>query len=1575
MIKKKHRVMSFICSFVIMLGVIISPFGDNLFSPTKAEAANVLYEFPQAKDVIKQACSLLGTNYTWSGKGGLYAGSPASASTVRSKGDYYGVDCSGFIAWTLASLGYTTDITFTGHPEIYHIPLDTYQWYNKSDLTVKYSGHSKSVTFDKWNVPDVSNPNAAAADRRHYWEKANKNKTPIAAGSVVIAKKPNGNGTTDDHMWFYLGEFANRDEVINYLTSIGVSSSLLNANTVYSVGNSTHWRIENNADKGVVINNGETGKSNSALNAYAIELTDELEFSAPKTFGTSSSGYDPSKLSGWYSKSTCKFDLSVNGTKVAEGTASNNENVTWSLTKDAASAGVTHKENSDNKILRFSNTINKVTITETAYSKGYEPVSKTYTKTVTKDSLNTKDFAQGAITNRPKYGSLTITKKAEKGNYSMKDMAGAEFDLYYVEYTDYFDCVSVKNGVVTILTKDPSDSKDHSSRIGKVGHYKINNDGSVTATALAVSNSSNILNGYKPKANGSTINELLIGNYVLVETKAPTNPKIKLPADSKNKFVGAISANTTGLVTITATDPVEENVTISVEKVPENEELNSANYNGTEYYLFYSATAKPSIKIGEPNPLSNGFYTRSASSTNSTHIATFIIDKQGHGHLNYTNGSIYPDLNTLGSNTFTGDDGHYSLVEVKAPKNACFDDTIYYKYLSNGGTTSYTFTSEEPSPEDPMKLEIYKEGAKNDLNYNKSLDGTEFTVKFYLGYSSWNTLTQDINSGTNPDKTLKYTVKDGKVQFNRSKYLTSGTPYTNEYANIIWPVGIYTVTESKSAPGFIIDNDGWTDSKGNTYSAKNGNGLVFRVVQDPDDPESAYTEILSSSNKWVAVDSLSTSAKPLSVTALNKPETGTFSLNKNAVYSNNSTEKLSNISFTAYYFDPNKSESQTNYDKICEALSKNDSATYNKLIENNSDSHFNFVTDSNGSYKSSNLPTGNYVIVEKTCDGNTGMYLAEPVTVKVVANKNTVVNTDPIKNYVPNLSTQEWDAQLSESDYKTHMSNPDSDVKIVDIVNYTNLKPDTVYTLKAIIMDITDGTPVILRTSDGNSIQARQVIHTIKGSAPVSGSVGVTFNSFSTSNMMIGNDKNNTVKVSAAGRKFVIYEFLFDGDQTNTALTESDLNKLTSNSATVANASYTKINGKLKYIGHYDSSDINQIGYFPELHTLESDAKSLTHVSAIWDNNGTEMVTVNDTLTYKNLDPKLKYSIKVSVIDVDTKKLLGTKDVPMTITSANGTKVIEGLEVPVKLNNVETNKFYITEVLYVETSHGSEIAASHTQQINDQTGMVARIGTKVNSNKNSTGIETPNNILGVWASDKVTLTDTIEFRNLNDELYTIVCEYHYVGGKHNKELVKDANGKELKVTKTDVKLSDGTIDMVLKDVDLTNLRDETIVAYETIYWTNSKGEKVVIAQEHDDSSLTQSLRVVGIPINFIKKNQFDEVVPGAAFSLRKDTEDGTEIEHWVSTSELHTTYLADGVYFLVETDAPDGYALNEPVEFTIKAGKLYIDNEEIPSLTVVHRDPNLTSLPSTGGIGTGIFFAAGMLSMLAAAYVIKKRED
>ena len=163
MIKKKHRVMSFICSFVIMLGVIISPFGDNLFSPTKAEAANVLYpfgdnlfsptkaeaanvlyEFPTGGDVIKKACELLGTSYG-DGKGGLNyygTGKPSSASNIST------IDCSGLVAWTLASLGYSTSgFGFNGP-----VPLDTYHWYNgiintSTERTVKYGGVPKTVKF------------------------------------------------------------------------------------------------------------------------------------------------------------------------------------------------------------------------------------------------------------------------------------------------------------------------------------------------------------------------------------------------------------------------------------------------------------------------------------------------------------------------------------------------------------------------------------------------------------------------------------------------------------------------------------------------------------------------------------------------------------------------------------------------------------------------------------------------------------------------------------------------------------------------------------------------------------------------------------------------------------------------------------------------------------------------------------------------------------------------------------------------------------------------------------------------------------------------------------------------------------------------------------------------------------------------------------------------------------------------------------------------------------------------------------------------------------------------------------
>ncbi|MCI2154624.1 MAG: isopeptide-forming domain-containing fimbrial protein [Solobacterium sp.] len=148
-----------------------------------------------------------------------------------------------------------------------------------------------------------------------------------------------------------------------------------------------------------------------------------------------------------------------------------------------------------------------------------------------------------------------------------------------------------------------------------------------------------------------------------------------------------------------------------------------------------------------------------------------------------------------------------------------------------------------------------------------------------------------------------------------------------------------------------------------------------------------------------------------------------------------------------------------------------------------------------------------------------------------------------------------------------------------------------------------------------------------------------------------------------------------------------------------------------------------------------------------------------------------------------------------------------------------------------------------------------------------------------------------------------------------------------------------------------------------------------------------------------KVDQDKKSLAGAAFKLEKKNSDGSYNTVKEFTADKETSFefkgLDDGDYKLTETTTPAGYNTITPIEFTISAehdadsadpklksltGKLtsgeaiFTADKDAGSLTTDVVNKKGSTLPSTGGIGTTIFYAAGGALVVLAGVMIAARK-
>ena len=133
------------------------------------------------------------------------------------------------------------------------------------------------------------------------------------------------------------------------------------------------------------------------------------------------------------------------------------------------------------------------------------------------------------------------------------------------------------------------------------------------------------------------------------------------------------------------------------------------------------------------------------------------------------------------------------------------------------------------------------------------------------------------------------------------------------------------------------------------------------------------------------------------------------------------------------------------------------------------------------------------------------------------------------------------------------------------------------------------------------------------------------------------------------------------------------------------------------------------------------------------------------------------------------------------------------------------------------------------------------------------------------------------------------------------------------------------------------------------------------------------------PIKFSQKTQNGNAIPGQYIYDKNGNITEVEVDE---NGSVKLSGLDEGTYVITETEAPEGYAINTSIPAVTISNKKTVDGEQTDVTENVRvsadvTDTKLASLPFTGGMGTTLFTAFGVIIMVAAAglYFANKKKS
>ena len=737
----------------------------------------------------------------------------------------------------------------------------------------------------------------------------------------------------------------------------------------------------------------------------------------------------------------------------------------------------------------------------------------------------------------------------------------------------------------------------------------------------------------------------------------------------------------------------------------------------------------------------NGYVKLQKSSANTTIVSgNSCYSLEGAKYGVYSDKACKNLVGTLttdakgNSNTLEVTIGTYYVKETQAPKGYYKDDKVYTVSVY-GSQTSLVKVKDEPG-NDPMTIKINKideETGGIKTQGAASLEGAEFTVKYYDGYYSkdnlpekatriWVLQTKEIKKPNSEDVTYFCSLNEKYKVSGDDFYYAAGSP------DPTLPLGTVTVEETKAPNGYKLDG-AYLKAAGSTEKIE---GVYLSTITMNSDGLTG----LNGGNEYSMSD---------------RVIRGDFELTK---ADEENQERMANIPF--------KLTSNTTGESHQFVTDEN--GYYNSSSEFNKHSH-----DTNGGKKDSGLwfgldadgknvepndeygalPYDTYTLEELKCEANEDKALYKGTF--TVSRDGFQIDLGTIDNPDLTLITKALDEKTG-----THFACADEEVTIIDTVSYTGLKKGKEHVLTGTLMNRETGEALL--DKDGNPITATKKFKpkTAEGEEEVEftfdasqlkGATLTVFEELTLDGKLIAehkdlNDAAQTVRipeigtqakdaetennVSKADKKVTIvdtvsYSNLKEGkkytvkgtlmdQKTGRPIVDAKGQKITAEATFVAETSSGTVDVTFTFDGsnlqgetivvfeklyhgekllavHTDLKDEAQTITFPLLKTTATDVDSNTK-NALAD----EQITIKDVVEYKNLIPGQEYTLKGVIMDKETEKPLQAKSAVATEVEYN---VPEGaLEFSFKKGTyvlVPEGTEEVPAGLYLEQKNGYEL--------------------------------------------------------------------------------------------------------------------------------------------------------------------------------------------------------------------------------------------------------------------------------------------